>query len=131
MRFNRGGNSNQGTKFIEKLSKTKLNGSGKIYVVIGRQTFSSAILNTLDFMKLTDAVFVGEGTGGRPNHYGEVKRFVLPESHLVVSYSTKYFKVIEDDPPSIIPEIGALPAYKDFMAGTDRAMEAIRIHHSN
>ncbi len=82
MRFNSGGNSRQGTKFIEKLSKTKLNGTGKIYVLIGRQTFSSAILNTLDFIKLTDAVLVGEGTGGRPNHYGEVKRLVLPESNL-------------------------------------------------
>ena len=128
MRFNRGGNSYQGTKFIEKLSKTKLNKTGKIYVLIGRQTFSSAILNTLDFMKLTDAVLVGEGTGGRPNHYGDVKRFVLPESNLVVSYSTRYFKVLEDDPPSIIPEIEALLYYKDFLNGIDPALEAIRNH---
>lgn len=129
MRFNMGGNSQQGTKFIKKLSKTKLNGTGKIYLLIGRQTFSSAILNTMDFVKLTDVVLVGEGTGGRPNHYGEVNRFVLPESNLVVSYSTKYFKVLEEDPPSIIPEIEASPSFKDFMNGTDRAMEAIRDHH--
>ncbi len=128
MRFNSGGNSYQGTKFIEKLSNTKLNGAGKIFVIVGRHTFSSAILNTLDFLKNTDAVIVGEGTGGRPNHYGEVKRFVLPESKLVVSYSSKYFKVIEEDPSSIVPEIEALLYFKDFMNGIDPALEAIRNH---
>ena len=40
----------------------------------------------------TEAIFIGEPTGGRPNHFGEVKSFNLPNSGLSVRYSTKYFR---------------------------------------
>lgn len=128
MRFNGGGNSAQGTKFIKKLTKSRFNGAGDFYVIVGRQTFSSAIINTVDFMKNSEAVIVGEGTGGRPNHYGEVKRFVLPESKLVVNYSTKYFTLLEEDVPSISPDIETPIYFGQFMKGTDPAMKAIRNH---
>ena len=128
MRFNDGGNSTQGTKFIKKLGKTRFNGEGDIYVIVGRQTFSAAIINTVDFIKNCDALIVGEGTGGRPNHYGEVKRFVLPESKLVVNYSTKYFKLLEEDATSITPHIKAPISFSQFMEGTDPALKVILNH---
>lgn len=131
MRFNGGGNSSQGTKFIRKLSKNRFNGNGDIYVIVGRQTFSSAIINTVDFINNTDAIIIGEGTGGRPNHYGEVKRFVLPESKLVVNYSTRYFTLTEEDLPFIAPDIEAPMFFWQFMKGTDPAMNAIRNHPSD
>ena len=126
MRFNGGGNSYQGTQFIRKLCNTKLKGQGKIYVVVGRHTFSSAIINTVDFLKNSDAVIVGEETGGRPNHYGEVKRFVLPGSNLVVSYSTKYFTLLPGNDSSILPVLESPPSFNMFMQGLDPAIEAIR-----
>ena len=62
MRFNGGGSSGQGTELISKLSSIeKINKKGKLYVVIGRATFSSAIINALDFTKNDDKpIFVGE-----------------------------------------------------------------------
>ena len=128
MRFNGGGDSNQGTKFIKKLGKTRFNGEGEIFVIVGRQTFSAAIINTVDLMNNCDARTVGEGTGGKPNHYGKVKRFVLPESKLVVNYSTKYFTLLDKDVRSIIPEIQAPISFRQFMDGTDPALEVIRNH---
>ncbi|MCK4750772.1 MAG: hypothetical protein KAT15_27125, partial [Bacteroidales bacterium] len=128
MRFNRGGNSYQGTKFIEKLSRTKYQGEVKFYVLVSRHTFSSAIINTVDFMNNTDVVIVGEGTGGRPNHFGEIQRFVLPESHLVVSYSTKYFTLLPEDVPSILPDMEASITFAQFMKGIDPALQLIRTH---
>jgi hypothetical protein len=128
MRFNSGGNSYQGTRFIRKLLKSKLKGDGELYVVVGRKTFSSAIINTIDFLENSDAISVGEETGGKPNHFGEVKRFVLPESKLVVNHSTKYFTLVEEDVPSIAPELQAPISFKQFMKGIDPTLQAIRTH---
>ena len=128
MRFNSGGNSAQGTAFIKKLCKSIKKGEGAIYVVIGRKTFSSAIINTVDFMNLAEVVTVGEETGGRPNHFGEIKRFVLPESKLVINHSTKYFTLVEEDVPSILPQLVAPISFGDYMHGIDSALEIIRTH---
>jgi len=128
MRFNSGGNSAQGTRFIKKLSKSKIKGEGDIYVVVGRKTFSSAIINTVDFMNLAEVLTVGEATGGRPNHFGEVKRFVLPESKLVVNHSTRYFTLVEEDAPSIIPQLMAPISFDQYMHGIDPALETIRMY---
>ncbi len=127
MRFNGGGNSSQGTKFIEKLAKARFAPSN-IYLIVGRETSSSAIINAVDFMKNFEIVVVGEGTGGSPNHYGNVKRFVLPESKLVVNYSTQYFKLMEENTSSIIPDIETPLSFREYMQGTDPAMDAIRNH---
>ena len=40
---------------------------------------------------------IGEPSGGKPNCYGEILRFNLPNSKFSVSYSTKYYKLIDDD----------------------------------
>jgi len=127
MRFNGGGNSLQGTRLIRKISKINFRGEGKIYVLIGRKTFSSAIINTIDFMRMTPAILVGEETGGRPNHFGEVRRFVLPESRLIVSHSTKYFREMEkEDPPSLKPKLQAPIFFREYLKGIDPALEVVR-----
>ncbi|MBI5540227.1 MAG: hypothetical protein HY951_09235 [Bacteroidia bacterium] len=126
MRFNGGGSSRQGTEFINKLSVNKiLNENIKIYVVIGRQTFSSAIINTMDFKEKTNAIFVGEETGGKPNHYGEVRTLVLPSSELKVNYSTKYFTRIKDDLKTITPDKKVEFTFLDFSKGIDPVYEWI------
>jgi hypothetical protein len=92
MRYNGGGSSTQGTEFIEDLSHIKkINQEGKLFVLIGRETFSSAIINTLDFQLKTKAILVGEETGGKASHFGETRSFRLPSSGLKITYSTKYF----------------------------------------
>ncbi len=89
MRYNGGGSSPQGTKFIKDLSHlNKINQEGKLFVLIGRETFSSAIINTLDFQSKTKAILVGEETGGKASHYGETRSFRLPSSGLKITYST-------------------------------------------
>lgn len=117
MRYNPGGSSPQGTKLIKEISK--LNNLKQIYVIIGRRTFSSAILNTIDFKKMTNAVLIGEETSGSPNHFGEVKNFKLPNSRLMVSYSTKYFKRVDSDQKSIKPDVIIDFTIEDYISGED------------
>ena len=127
LRFNSGGNSSQGTAFIEKFAKfADKNPEMKIFVILGRYTFSSAILNAMDFIRLTNAKFVGEETGGKPNHFGEVKNFRLPHSGLRVDYSTKYFKRTDMNENSLIPEINIETDFSDFKSGIDPVYEWIK-----
>lgn len=127
MRFNGGGASAQGTEMIKKIAKNKkINRKGGIYVVIGRQTFSSAILNTLDFLQNTDAILIGEDTGGKPNHYGEIRSFDLPSSGLRVVYSTKYFVKEATERPTIEPDIRVEASFQDYINGIDPVLERIR-----
>ncbi|KXK23701.1 MAG: peptidase S41 [Bacteroidetes bacterium OLB12] len=128
MRFNGGGNSIYGTGFVNELSRKNINQTGKLFVVIGRSTFSSAILNTLDFKKKTNAIIIGEETGGKPNHYGEVRTFKLPGSKLSVQYSTKYFKNSESEINTIVPDVKIEITFKDFINGKDPIYEWVKNH---
>ncbi|MBK8626894.1 MAG: hypothetical protein IPN86_15405 [Saprospiraceae bacterium] len=127
IRFNGGGNSSQGTEFVEKFAKVlEKKPKMKIYVILGRNTFSSAILNAMDFKRITNATFIGEETSGKPNHFGEVKSFQLPNSGIRVDYSTKYFKRTDEKVNTISPDIKLEPSFSDFDSGIDPAYEWIK-----
>ena len=129
LRFNRGGNAAQGTEFITRICELLSKKNTEIFVLIGRTTFASAVINTVDLMECRKVVLVGEETSGRPDHFGEVKRFVLPESKLIVSYSTTYFSLLKGDPPSIKPDLPAPMDYDQYIHGIDPAMVAVRLHN--
>lgn len=125
--YNRGGNSSQGTVLIKNLAQyIKENPEKKIYVVVGRTTFSSAIINAMDFKNMTNAIFVGEETSGKPNHFGEVRSFNLPSSGLKVNYSTKYFQRVDDDLKTLTPDYIIETTFKDFKNGIDPVYEWIK-----
>ncbi len=126
LRDNGGGNSALLDPFIDWLkSNERVNVKGRLFVIVGRRTFSSAVLNALRLRGETQAVFVGEPTGGRPNHYGEVQTFRLPNSGLEVSYSTKYFKHSDKDEPTIRPDVLVELTSDDYFSGRDPVLDAV------
>lgn len=126
VRNNGGGNSRIIEPLIEGLARNELiNQHGNLYVVIGESTYSSAILNTLKLKNETNAILIGKATGGRPNHYGEIKAFNLPNSGLTVWYSTKYFQHSDVDTDSIYPDIEVENSFEDFINGIDLVMKKI------
>lgn len=126
LRNNGGGNSNILYPFIEALKgNTDLNRKGRIFVMIGRRTFSSAILNAARLQNETKAVLVGEPTGASPNGYGEVKTFKLPNSGLIVFYSTNYFKCSDKDVDAIVPDVVVEATFAEFASGQDPVLDAI------
>jgi len=126
LRHNGGGNSGIFAPFLAEIKKRpRFMQKGNIYVLIGRRTFSSAILNAIDLQKETPAIFVGEPTGGKPNHYGEVQMFVLPNSKIPVTYSIKYFKVIDGDPDSLVPDILIERRLPDFLNRIDPVLRSV------
>jgi hypothetical protein len=126
LRNNGGGNSGLLMPFINTLKGRKqINQKGRLYVVIGRQTFSSAVLNALAFQNGTEALFIGEPSGGKPNHFGEVKGFILKNSKIGIQYSTKYFAHSKEDTPSFNPDVVIQPSIRDYLEYRDPVMEHI------
>ncbi|MEG1255875.1 peptidase S41 [Clostridium sp.] len=98
LRNNLGGDSDLINPLIEFIKSSKvINIKENLTVIIGRETFSSALLNAYRFKWETNGFIVGEPSGGKPNCYGEILRFTLPNSKFMVSYSTRFYKLIEDD----------------------------------
>jgi hypothetical protein len=125
IRENRGGSSTILNPLIKEVKKSSFNQPGKLYVIIGKDTFSSAILNAISLRKETTAYFVGEATGGEPNHYGEVKQFKLPNSQITVRYSTKYFHWLDEDVNTLQPDKVIEETFAAYRSGTDPVLEWI------
>lgn len=126
LRSNGGGNSIIFYPMLREINaREEINQKGKLYVIVGRRTFSSAVLNAIQLRNQTNATFVGEPTGGRPNHFGEVKNFMLINTRLNVSYSTKYFTLSNEDTDSFYPDITVEQTFKDYRENRDPVMETI------
>lgn len=127
LRNNFGGNSSFLDPFIEAIKQcNKINKKGSIFVIIGRETFSSALLNALSLKENTSAIFLGEPTGGKPNCYGEVQRFTLKNSGLTVCYSTKYYKIIDDDAmASLMPDVSIAFTIQHYINNEDPCFKYI------
>jgi len=124
LRLNGGGNSTIFQPFIKALSKRPdVNQRGRLFVLIGRRTFSSACLNALELKRETKTILVGEPAGQRPNFYGEVETMTLPYSKLRVDYSTRYFKTTDGAPPSLAPDIQVELSSPDYLSGRDPVLE--------
>jgi C-terminal processing protease CtpA/Prc len=123
IRHNTGGNSLLLEPLIAGLRQSRVNEQGRLFCLIGRRTFSSAVLNAISLRRNTEALFVGEPTGGKPNHFGEVRQFTLPFSRLQVSYSTKYFTHSDQDTPSFMPDILVDMSPEDYFTGKDPVLE--------
>jgi hypothetical protein len=128
VRTNNGGNNFLARGFVERIqASTTLNDTGRLFVIVGRETFSACqnFCNWLD--QRTDAVFVGEPTGSRPNFVGEGNLIRLPYSDLVVNASSRYWQdsVSEDQRHWIAPELAAAMTSDDYRSNHDPALAAI------
>jgi len=126
VRYNGGGNEGVLAPLIKEIkARPALDAPGKLFVIIGRGTFSSALQNAITLRRETKAILVGEPTGGKPNHYGEVRHFRLPNVGLLVQYSTRYWhNYPKGDPLTLEPDISAAVTMNDLLAGRDPALEA-------
>lgn len=128
MRWNNGGNTFLSRPLLYGLIKRdKINQAGKLFVIIGRRTFSAAQNTTTFFERHTRTTFVGEPTGSSPNFVGEETPFVLPYSKVTVNISDLYWESSwpQDYRTWIAPQIYTPPTYAAYRANRDSAMEAI------
>jgi hypothetical protein len=126
LRNNSGGDSRLMDPLIDALKKLPINEKGKLFVIIGRRTFSSAVLNAVRLKQETNAVLIGEPTGGSPNHFGEIQNFALPNFDLTIYYSTKYFEMMPGlEAHTLMPDVTVPLTIKDYIAGIDPFYAAV------
>ncbi len=123
LRRNPGGDSSVFDPFLDRLIGHRLDHPDRLVVLVGPRTYSSAVLNAVALDTATAATLVGEPTGGAVNGYGEVGSFTLPNSGLVVEYSTRYFDVVDGAGETLEPDVVIVPASHDVAAGRDPALE--------
>lgn len=97
---------------------------GRILALVGRGTFSSAMMNAVQLRNRYHAVLIGEPTGGSPNSYGEIKPLTLPHSRMTVMYSTEYYQLQPGDAQTVTPDVLVEPTIEDVIAGRDPVLEA-------
>ena len=124
LRSNGGGNSAIIAPLLDGLVQRPAL-AGRIFVLIGRATFSSGMLNAIEAKQRLAATLVGTPTGGNPNGYGEVKQFTLPHSHLVGQYSTKLFSNVTYPGTTVPPDQLVHVTSADWFGGRDPAMDAV------
>jgi hypothetical protein len=86
---------------------------------------SSSLMNVIELKKSTNAIFVGEPTGGNINHFGELKTFELTNSKIKVTYSTKYWENWAKHNGAFKPDIEISNKLSDFFNAYDKAIETI------
>lgn len=125
LRSNGGGNSALLAPLTKGLKSRAAALPGGVRVLIGRFTFSSAEMNAVELKQQVGARLIGEPTGQKPNHYGELKSFVLPHSKITVRYSTKFWKTEAGDRPSLEPDQQVLLSSADYFAMRDPVLDAV------
>jgi hypothetical protein len=122
LRKNNGGNSGVLYPFLEKIKGSYLNKKRKLFVLIGKQTFSSAVMNAVELKRNSNAIFIGEPTSGNINHYGEVRGFSLPKSKIVIAYSTRYWETWKGKKGPLKPDTDVKYSIKNYIDGRDEAL---------
>lgn len=128
IRWNGGGNTFLSQHLLHRLiASDRLSRRGALFVIIGRLTFSAAQNTVTAIERETNAIFVGEPTGSRPNFIGERITFELPYSKLQANAADLFWQTSWplDFRTWTAPDIYAPPTFEAYRRNQDPALDAI------
>jgi hypothetical protein len=133
LRRNGGGNSAVIWSLYGELKKRpQLIKKGNLFVLVSSRTFSSAFMNALEMRNTLNALWVGEAPGQKPNAYGEVRQFQLPNSKIVVQYSTKFWELMKGSDIAFVPvDVPVQMSFSDYTKGHDQVLQAALDYKGN
>ena len=119
-RFNGGGDNTTYWPLLELLQSGPLQKRGKVAVLAGRMTFSAAGNFVASVDHETNAIIVGEPTGGAPNQWGDRIPIELPVVGLTAYVAAEWVEVAPGDTRlAVEPDVEVEPTAADFLAGRD------------
>lgn len=127
LRYNSGGNGYLNRSLVLALARSaRINEFGRLYTLIGRETFSAAQMLANDLEYYTNTLFVGEPTGSSPSAYGDSRKMQLPNSKLTIRASTVYWRDwnVNEKRPWTAPNLPVGYTSADYLAGKDPVLEA-------
>lgn len=109
---------------IFPLTFQSFDGKGKVVMLIGTHTFSSAnmLANAIGDYQL--ATLVGQPTGEPANDYGEIIQLELPNTKLGFTTATKQFIRANGDARSILPVMPDITVSDNPATPEDEVLEA-------
>jgi hypothetical protein len=127
LRGNPGGDNSLNAPLVRSLVRTPwVSDPAALFVLIDGGTFSAAMNLVEDLEHWLPAVFVGSGTGARPNSYGDARKLELPRSGLTIRLSSLYWQNHPNDNRAAIePLIPAQPTLDDLRAPRDPVAVAL------
>jgi len=128
LRWNWGGDHSRDLPLLHALiaQKERLEPGG-LFVLVGRGTFSAAMMLAVELERHLHPIFVGEPTGSSPNHCGDSRKVRLPGTGLTLRISTLAWQLSRPDDArdAIRPLIAIAPSWDAIRAGRDPALEAV------
>lgn len=129
VRFNSGGNGLTMIPFINEIIKRdRINSLGRFYTIMGRRSFSAAVLMIAEMMIHTKVLLVGEPAGAAQNMFSDmVNGGTLPNSGATLFLSSEYLNIAWPAGRNFMipPHYPAPLSSTDFFSGVDPAVEAI------
>lgn len=125
LRFNHGGVIDHFVPVVEFIAETEYNNPGQLFVLTGRNSFSSAVGAIYSFKNLSNATFVGMPTGGKPNGYSRVAGLQLVSANALY-VATDYLEVTSEEVDTFTPDYLTPFTQADFLQGNDPALSFIR-----
>lgn len=128
LRHNHGGDGSLLTPLLKTLERFEImNPQGKVFVIMGRETFSAGHNLLTEITKNTHPILVGEPSGSKPNHIGEAGWFQLPYSGLMGLVSTQFHQDSkpEDNRKWIAPHIPVSLTSTNYFNGYDKVLNTI------
>ncbi|BAK98982.1 hypothetical protein OBV_17840 [Oscillibacter valericigenes Sjm18-20] len=130
LRNNGGGSDGVLAPMLELLAQQRSKGI-QVAGLIGRKTFSSAIINAVELQEMGFPL-AGEDTGGSVDHFGSVQSFQLPSSGLRVGISSKFISLSNyfdaasgKGVETLQPDVKIAQTLRDTLTGRDTCVEAI------
>jgi hypothetical protein len=130
VRENQGGNGFLNRYPIQQiLRRPALDRPDRLFMIIGRRTFSAGQQFVNLFEAWTHGTLVGEPTGQQPSQYGDHKSLELPHSHVIVNISTMFHQAPNEfDRRSFVPPAIYTPLTADqYARGVDPALAAVLV----
>jgi hypothetical protein len=127
VRHNSGGNTYLTIPLLRTLIFFETSREGRLFTIIGRNTFSACQNFATEIDRLTNSVLVGEPTGSSPNSIGESTNVQLPYSRVGAGISTRNWQTSwpRDRRAWIAPDVPTELSSADYFANRDPAFAAI------
>jgi tetratricopeptide (TPR) repeat protein len=127
VRLNGGGNNYKIKPIVTGiLENKKINQPGKLFVIIGRKTFSACQNLVNELSNYTNALFVGEPTAENINFYGDNRRVELPKTGIPVFLSFAWWqdKPQWENASWLAPHLAVEMSFDEYRTNKDPALEA-------
>ena len=101
---------------------------GKLILMTGSQTYSSAVMIATLCHDNGLATLYGSPTGGKPSSYGEGVGFKLPNTGIRCTVSVKYFQrhdIQRDPSDSLYPDVNIPISPEEYFSTTDTVWEKV------